>query len=304
MFFDATPNFLYPDFQTAGKFKISKNLFRRVRARDSFNAIYASATPYTIQNGETADTIAETQLGSHEWYWTILILNNITNIHYQWPLDNDELDRLVDKKYGSFVDSVKYWETNEVKNNAGEIVLPGGNIVEYYNNTPEQNQANYLPQVYVSKFGSDPGAVKEYDKVPWTFKYIDKINTETISVNANSIVTGVVYKITSIGTTDFTIIGASSNKVGLEFTATGAGTGNGTVSRTYDIPQYKTVTAAQNLTKITNREYEYQINELKKEIFLPKITVLTILQEELKELLKYETNYKINKSGERISESI
>ena len=248
MFFDATPNFLYPDFQTAGKFKISKNLFRKIRARDSFNAIYASSTPYTIQNGETADSIAETQLGSHEWYWTILILNNITNIHYQWPLDNDELDRLVDKKYGSFVDSVKYWETNEIKNDAGEVVLPGGNIVEYYNNTPEQNQANYLPQVYVTKFGSDPGAVKEYDKVPWTFTYIDKF----------------------LG----------------------------------DIPQYKTVTAAQNLTKITNREYEYQINELKKEIFLPKITVLTILQEELKQLLKYETNYKINKSGERISESI
>ena len=49
---------------------------------------------------------------------------------------------------------------------------------------------------------------------------------------AGSFVTGVLYFIASIGTTDFTLIGASSNTVGASFTATGAGTGTGTASGT------------------------------------------------------------------------
>lgn len=36
------------------------------------------------------------------------------------------------------------------------------------------------------------------------------------------------YRITSIGSTDFTLVGAASNTVGLFFTATGVGTGTGT----------------------------------------------------------------------------
>jgi len=308
MFFNSTPDFLYPDFKTPGKFKLSKNLFRRVRARDSFNAVYASSKPYTIQNGETVDSIAEVQLGSGEWYWTILILNNITNIHNQWPLDNDELDKFVIKKYGDFVDSPKYWETNEVKNAAGEVVLESGNIVEYYNNTTEQNQSNYVPQVYVTT----PPLI-------------------TRKVNVDSIVTGNKYTITFLGDTDFTSIGADSNTIGLEFTATGVGTGTGVVSETVEDndpgaikkikkeswsfsyidkfkddgkPEYKTVTATQNLTKVTNREFEYQINELKREIYIPQTAFLSILREELKTLLKYETKYKVNQFGQRISEDV
>ena len=41
-------------------------------------------------------------------------------------------------------------------------------------------------------------------------------------------VVGIVYTITSTGTTDFTLIGAANSDVGTTFTATGAGTGTGT----------------------------------------------------------------------------
>lgn len=46
-------------------------------------------------------------------------------------------------------------------------------------------------------------------------------------VSAGSFVTGQPYTITEVGTTDFTLIGASSNTVGVTFTATGAGSGTG-----------------------------------------------------------------------------
>jgi len=49
-------------------------------------------------------------------------------------------------------------------------------------------------------------------------------------VNAGSFVIGKTYVILTVGTTDFTLIGASANTVGLAFTATGVGTGSGTAT--------------------------------------------------------------------------
>lgn len=56
-------------------------------------------------------------------------------------------------------------------------------------------------------------------------------NTRTL-ITAGSFVTGYWYTIVSIGTTDFTSIGASANTVGVIFRATGAGTGTGTAANT------------------------------------------------------------------------
>jgi len=48
------------------------------------------------------------------------------------------------------------------------------------------------------------------------------------TVTAGSFVVGKIYRIVSVGTTNFTLIGATSNTIGLHFIATGAGTGDGT----------------------------------------------------------------------------
>ena len=59
------------------------------------------------------------------------------------------------------------------------------------------------------------------------------VNTSYFSVTANkdiagSFLTGSTYTILSVGTTDFTAIGAASNTVGISFVATGPGEGTGT----------------------------------------------------------------------------
>jgi len=53
---------------------------------------------------------------------------------------------------------------------------------------------------------------------------------EPWQTNAGNFIVGCDYTILTIGTTDFTIIGAISNTVGLSFTATGIGAGTGTAS--------------------------------------------------------------------------
>ena len=63
-------------------------------------------------------------------------------------------------------------------------------------------------------------------------------------VNANATNNGTTYVIGTIGTTDWTTIGAASNTVGLEFTATGTGSGSGTAYVSLGAP-----------VSINNRDY-------------------------------------------------
>ena len=53
--------------------------------------------------------------------------------------------------------------------------------------------------------------------------------TVSLTANATALVSGVPCTILTVGTTDFTLIGASSNTIGVSFVATGAGLGTGTV---------------------------------------------------------------------------
>jgi hypothetical protein len=55
-------------------------------------------------------------------------------------------------------------------------------------------------------------------------------NSSPDSLGAGSLVTGTVYQILTVGSSDFTAVGASANTVGTIFTATGTTTGTGTVS--------------------------------------------------------------------------
>ena len=55
-----------------------------------------------------------------------------------------------------------------------------------------------------------------------------RISENSTATNAGSFVVGQEYVITTLGTTDFTLIGALANTVGIVFTATGLGAGTGT----------------------------------------------------------------------------
>lgn len=227
MFFDSTPDFLYPDFFEAGKFKLSKNLFRRVRARDSINSIFSSSTKYTVKSGQTPDQIAYDLLGDSSHYWTILLINNITDTQTQWPFDDYELDKIIEDRYGNLANKIRHWETKEVKDSYNNIVLDSGIIIEVFSNTTAQNASSYTPTW------------------SWTYAY------------------------------------SRSDSAVTERTLTGS-----------------------DLYPTTNREYEHQLNDLKREIWIPQPSSISMMESEIEELLEYDTEYKITKEGWRESEPV
>jgi len=217
MFFNSQPNVYYP--QSSGGAKLSKNLFRRVRFRDNLNSLYINSTKYTIQEGETPEIISYNKYQSTEWYWTILLLNNIIDLNNDWPVDSEELDNSINQKYEDNQFKVRHWETYQIKNSAGTIVLPGGIIVELSADTTAQNSPTYYPT--------------------YSFKYNDA------------------------GVT-------------------------------------KTLTGSQVLKRVTHRDYEYDKNESKKEIYLIKKQYLSKMKIEISKLFAYDTEYNIDERGVRL----
>ncbi len=95
------------------------------------------------------------------------------------------------------------------------------------------------------------------------------------NVIAGAFVVGTTYEIMVIGTTDFTLIGAAANTVGLTFTATGVGTGTGTAAElpdpdTDDTVDYVVITLQSAVPSTTTT---LDINNL----IQPLITIMIVM---------------------------
>ena len=108
-----------------------KNLFRRVKLRDDLQNVFTLFNRYQISEGERPDTVAERIYGSSDLDWVVLLSANIINVRNEWPLSNRDLYRFVEEKYGlDRMYEIKYYQTTEVKNNNGNLILPAGKVVD------------------------------------------------------------------------------------------------------------------------------------------------------------------------------
>ena len=120
--------------QSSQAFVRVKNLFRRVKLRDDIsrkNNLFTMFDKYKIPDGARPDTLAEELYGSADLDWVVLITAGITNAIDQWPLSSRDLYRYVEKKYGlTEMNQIRHYETKEVKDSKGRLILPKGMIVD------------------------------------------------------------------------------------------------------------------------------------------------------------------------------
>ena len=108
-----------------------KNLFRRNKLRDDLQNTFTIFDKYEIVEGARPDTVAEEFYGSAELDWVVLMTANITRVRDQWPLSNRDLYRYTENKYGvTGLSSVHHYETTEVKDTQGRLILPAGKVVD------------------------------------------------------------------------------------------------------------------------------------------------------------------------------
>lgn len=110
-FFAKVPNVNY-DLYGNKKSKTVKNLFRRNVVTDRFKNDPSSHYEYTIEEGQTPQIISELYYDSPDYYWVILMMNDIINVNDEWPLTTAQFDLLIEKRYGSVSNAeniARYW---------------------------------------------------------------------------------------------------------------------------------------------------------------------------------------------------
>ena len=119
-----------------------KNLFRRNKLRDDLQNVFTVFDKYEIMEGARPDTIAEELYGSSELDWVVLITAGIVNVRNEWPLSNKDLYYYALDKYGTDLNSVRYYETTEVKDSEDRLILPAGKVVDKTFTIPKPDTSN------------------------------------------------------------------------------------------------------------------------------------------------------------------
>ena len=133
-FFRELPNLLYPSFlpekTSSLDFIEVKNIFRRVKLRDDLQNNFTVFDKYEVPMGARPDTVAEDLYGSAQFDWVILTVAGILNVRNEWPLSDKDIYDYSFDKYGESLNSVKFFETKEVKDTSGRLILPKGKVVD------------------------------------------------------------------------------------------------------------------------------------------------------------------------------
>ena len=98
MFFSLFPKRTY-DISGNGNEKLVTDILRRIKIRESIKDNSALFDKYDVSNGETPEEIAYKIYGSPEYHWVVLLLNDITDRYYGWPLSDYSFEEYVKNKY-------------------------------------------------------------------------------------------------------------------------------------------------------------------------------------------------------------
>ena len=79
--------------------KLVTDLLRRVKVRDGLKNQTAIFNKYQVVAGETPEIVSYKLYDSVDYYWTILLMNNIKDRFYEWPLSEQQFEAYVNGKY-------------------------------------------------------------------------------------------------------------------------------------------------------------------------------------------------------------
>lgn len=98
-FFEDFPRIAYTldDGETE---QIVTDIFKRVVLTDEFKNNSSFFETYEVLGGETPEEVSHRFYGTTKLHWLILLINDIVDPRFEWPVSDDDLRKVVSGKYG------------------------------------------------------------------------------------------------------------------------------------------------------------------------------------------------------------
>ena len=94
-----------------GEFKLMPQIIKRVKLRAGVKNGMFLFDKYDVVVGEKPEDVAFKYYGDAQYHWVVLMVNNVTDRYYGWPMDQAQFAEYLTDKYGAgSEDSVHHYE--------------------------------------------------------------------------------------------------------------------------------------------------------------------------------------------------
>jgi len=303
-YFRQVPDFEYVS-RNPGESYISeyipvKNLFKRGKLREDIFGNLSFFEKYSIIGDERPDNVANKFYGDSTLDWVVLLSNNILNIQSEWPINQNTFDRVLLEKYGSYdnlYDGTHHYETVEIKNSLGITVLKSGlqisptwktngNFIEAINSVISDINASGKT-VTVSTTNNVPASVGDQVTIDGVseIEYNGRFTITSILEN------GFTYDLSQEPIISEPVISTSGKEqVIYSIPENSLNSGNAYYYEYWDpgLGYSVLVPSTTFVREVTNYEYENQLQEDKRNIFILKPRYLNVVFNDLDDIMPYK----------------
>jgi len=245
--------------------------------------------PYTIEEGDRADTIANFYYGDPGYDWIVYFSNNVVDPYYDWFMDGESFNRFITSKYGSLTSarrSVKFFRSNYVSDDSmittaaydsfsanqkrfwAPVIGLNNNVIRYERKKEDMLfQTNRTQQLSISLVGNTTFSNNEY--------VFQTSGGTTVSTGTVIFANSSVCIITNVGGT----ITTANNLKG------GDSLANATISSVNTLSTSISAEIQAYFESVSFYEYETELNEQKKNIRLIDASYVSAIEREFKKLL-------------------
>lgn len=107
-FFKYFPTIDYDPIGNQNK-KSIRDILIRVKMKDSIRGTKAIFSKYDVKEGQRPEDVAFEQYGDPGLHWIVLMMNEITDPYYDWPMGLRDLEKFVAAKYTD-VNAIHHYE--------------------------------------------------------------------------------------------------------------------------------------------------------------------------------------------------
>ena len=97
-YFAQFPKLQY-DIKGDGNVNVIPDIFRRIKLKNKIRDNLVILDKYDLTDGEKPEDVAFKIYGSVDYYWVVLLVNNVVDRYYDWPMGFQEFEDYVNDKY-------------------------------------------------------------------------------------------------------------------------------------------------------------------------------------------------------------
>jgi len=268
---------------------VAVNILAKIAFQKTIQQNFEVFHPYTIQEGDRADTIAYLYYGDSGYDWLVYYSNNVVDPYYDWYMDINSLNRFIADKYQSLTNArrkIKFFRSNYIADDS--MISPAAynalsanqkrfwtpinginnNIIRYERKKEEVIfQTNKTQQLNVSLVGNTSFTADEY-----VFQQNAGVTVGSATVNFSNSTVCIVSNVIGTLSTSYNLKGGDSAA-----NATVSAVNTLSTSISSDIQSY--------FEGVSFFDYENELNEKKKNIRLIDLAYVQSIEQEFKSLM-------------------